>query len=54
LDAQFGGNGRTQIDFSGADDHADSMAVQADGKIVAAGWATTATGDDYAMLRLNQ
>jgi uncharacterized delta-60 repeat protein len=52
-DTQFGVNGKTQIDFSGGDDLADSMAVQADGKIIVAGWAATANGDDFAMLRLN-
>jgi uncharacterized delta-60 repeat protein len=52
-DAQFGVNGKTQIDFSGGDDLADSMAVQPDGRIIVAGWAATANGDDFAMLRLN-
>jgi uncharacterized delta-60 repeat protein len=52
LDAQFGSGGKTKIDFSGGDDEADSVAVQADGKIIIAGWAATATGDDFAVARL--
>ena len=53
LDTQFGVNGKTQIDFSGGDDLADSIGLQSDGKILIAGWAATANGDDFAMLRLN-
>jgi uncharacterized delta-60 repeat protein len=53
LDTQFGIHGKTQVDFSGGDDLADSITVQADGKIILAGWTATATGDDFAMVRLN-
>jgi uncharacterized delta-60 repeat protein len=44
LDSSFGnGTGKVTVDFLGADDWANSVAIQADGKIVAAGVASDAT-----------
>src|SRR5262249_44265880 len=48
LDSTFGTGGKTVTDF-GADDRAFSMALQADGKIVAAGM----TGANFALARYN-
>lgn len=50
LDAAFGGNGKVTADIAaGSDDFARGVALQADGKIVAAGWS----GSDYAVTRFN-
>jgi uncharacterized delta-60 repeat protein len=48
LDTTFGTGGKVVTDF-GADDHAFSVALQADGKIVAAGMK----GADFALARYN-
>jgi uncharacterized delta-60 repeat protein len=53
VDTTFGTGGKVSIDFSGGDDFAESMTQQADGKILVAGWAATATGDDFAIARIN-
>jgi uncharacterized delta-60 repeat protein len=39
LDASFGANGRVMTDFTPRSDGAAGVAIQADGRIVAAGWA---------------
>jgi uncharacterized delta-60 repeat protein len=49
LDASFSGDGRQTTDFGGFD-RATGVAVQGDGKIVAAGFAA---GDDFALARYN-
>jgi hypothetical protein len=46
LDPTFGGTGKVTTDFSGFGDNAYSVAVQADGKIVAAG--SGFLGPDFA------
>ena len=51
-DTDFGVSGRVIIDFDGQDDRANTVVLQADGKILAAGHAATATGDDFALARL--
>src|SRR6478609_23767 len=48
IDKSFGGNGSTVIDFGGFSE-AYSIAIQADGKIIAAGEASY----DFAIARLN-
>jgi len=53
LDESFGTNGRVMIDFAGFDDFATELALQADGKIIAAGTSTSATGSDFAFARLD-
>jgi uncharacterized delta-60 repeat protein len=56
LDTSFGRNGKVTTDFRGAGDFAEDLALQADGKIVAAG-STVATVDevfhDFALARYN-
>jgi uncharacterized delta-60 repeat protein len=47
LDSQFGSGGKARTDFDG-DDRANALAVQRDGRIVAAG---TAGGIDFALAR---
>ncbi|HEX5880137.1 MAG TPA: delta-60 repeat domain-containing protein, partial [Actinomycetota bacterium] len=45
--------GTVTTDIGGGDDVARALAVQADGKLVAAGVAPTATGSDFALARYN-
>jgi uncharacterized delta-60 repeat protein len=47
LDASFGTGGRVPTDFSGNQDRASGVAVQSDGKIVAAGYASSNVGNNY-------
>lgn len=52
LDPSFGGgNGYVLTSFNGIDDEARGVAIQADGKIVAAGFTTTLTDTEFAMAR---
>jgi uncharacterized delta-60 repeat protein len=56
LDASFGIAGRVVTDIADpgyGDDEAKALAVQADGKLVAAGITDTPTGSDFAMARYN-
>ena len=53
LDAGFGAGGRVITDFAGSDDGAESVALQADGKIVAAGFTRASTYYDFALARYN-
>ncbi|HEX6719455.1 MAG TPA: delta-60 repeat domain-containing protein [Pyrinomonadaceae bacterium] len=55
LDASFGAGGKVTNIFSGSgfDDFANSVAVQPDGKIVAAGGATISGGLDFGLVRYN-
>ena len=54
-DAAFDGDGVVTTDFSGHGDIANAVAVQGDGKIVVAGFATAASGigSDFALARYN-
>jgi uncharacterized delta-60 repeat protein len=52
-DPAFGTGGKVTLDFEGGDDRAQAVVLQADGLIVAAGYAVTATGDDFAVVRLH-
>jgi uncharacterized delta-60 repeat protein len=56
LDNSFSGDGRQTTDFGfGADDGANDVAIQANGRIVAVGVAGGgATGDDFALARYNK
>jgi uncharacterized delta-60 repeat protein len=54
LDASFGTGGRVTTDFAGGVDTALSVAIQADGKIVAAGTATINGISDFALARYNR
>ncbi len=53
LDTTFGNVGRVTTDFDGGDDQAHGLAVQADGKIVLAGSATTGATTVFALARYN-
>jgi len=50
LDTTFGTGGKVTTDFFGAGDVAYAVAIQSDGKIVAAGYATTSGGEGEAAL----
>jgi uncharacterized delta-60 repeat protein len=52
LDGSFGGDGKRTTDFSPGDDDAYSVAIQADGKIVAAGQASSRNAK-FALARYN-
>jgi uncharacterized delta-60 repeat protein len=52
VDTSFSGDGRQTTDFAGGSDRIRSMALQPDGKIVVAGQADNAAGDDnFALAR---
>jgi uncharacterized delta-60 repeat protein len=56
LDSMFSGNGKVTTNFTLRADGALGVAIQATGKIVAAGWAAGAaggTGDRFALARYN-
>jgi uncharacterized delta-60 repeat protein len=54
LDTSFGGDGKVTTDFTRAEDAAWGIAIQADGKIVAAGDAALGTGNSrFAVVRYN-
>jgi uncharacterized delta-60 repeat protein len=55
LDTSFGGGGKVRTDFANNVDIANSVALQADGKIVVAGFTTDASGhEDIALARYNR
>ena len=52
LDPSFGSNGEVTTDFNGGTDQAFALVVQpADGKLIAAGVAAGASGNDFALAR---
>jgi len=51
LDSTFGSGGRVTTDFAGSFDVALALAIQADGKLVAAGGAIIGDGLDFALAR---
>jgi uncharacterized delta-60 repeat protein/uncharacterized repeat protein (TIGR01451 family) len=53
LDASFGTGGKVTTDFAGGSDSAFGVALQADGKIVAAGFADSGSRGDFALARYN-
>jgi uncharacterized delta-60 repeat protein/uncharacterized repeat protein (TIGR01451 family) len=53
LDPTFDGDGKVTTDFAGSHDQAFGMALQGDGKIVAAGIAVVSGNDDFALARYN-
>ena len=52
LDTSFAVDGKLVVDFFGFEDRAENIAVQADGKIVAAASRTSST-DGYGLVRVN-
>jgi uncharacterized delta-60 repeat protein len=53
LDTTFASGGVAMTDLAGSDDIALALAVQADGRLVAAGTATNPDGLDFALVRYN-
>ena len=54
LDTSFGGgSGYVSTDLAGGNDRADSLAIQADGKVVLAGFGFNGTSFDVALVRYN-
>ncbi|MEX2173577.1 MAG: SBBP repeat-containing protein [Pirellulaceae bacterium] len=55
LDTSFDSDGKVTTNFGSLEDHARSMAVQANGKIVVAGYSYqgSTTGHDFALARYN-
>jgi uncharacterized delta-60 repeat protein len=53
LDPTFGTSGTVLTAIGTSDDEAAASVLQADGKIVVAGFTTTATGQDFALARYN-
>jgi uncharacterized delta-60 repeat protein len=56
LDTTFGTNGLTQIDFEGGNDTPASLAVQADSRILVAGFSDSGPGtnDSFSLARLGE
>jgi uncharacterized delta-60 repeat protein len=53
LDTTFDGDGKVTTDFAGDFDVAEGVAIQGDGKIVAAGLAFVSGNNDFALARYN-
>ncbi|MBI5562646.1 MAG: hypothetical protein HY894_07345 [Deltaproteobacteria bacterium] len=53
LDAAFGAGGRVATDIGASDDDARAIAIQSDGKIVAAGRTLNGANYDLALIRYN-
>ena len=53
LDTTFDGDGKLTTDFSGAYDYAWAVAIQSNGRIVAAGSSTVGTDQNFALARYN-
>jgi uncharacterized delta-60 repeat protein len=53
VDATFDGDGRVATSFGTGEDQAYAVAIQADGRIVAAGSATVGATTDFALARYN-
>ena len=51
LDTSFGSGGKVTTDFGGDNDGASALAIQTDGKIVAAGTASVGVGVNFALAR---
>ncbi|MBL9133011.1 MAG: hypothetical protein JNG86_17510, partial [Verrucomicrobiaceae bacterium] len=53
LDSSFGSGGAVTTDVAGANDTVLTMKLQADGKMVVAGFASTAGNNNFALVRYN-
>jgi uncharacterized delta-60 repeat protein len=53
LDFSFGSRGEVLLDFYGLEDRIYGVAIQPDGKIIAAGWCDAGGGNDFALARFN-
>lgn len=54
LDTAFGDGGIVLTDIRSGDDHANAIAIQADGKIVAAGNSNNGSSNDFAIIRYKE
>ena len=53
LDTTFDSDGKVTTAIGSGDDYAFSVAIQSDGKIVAAGYSDNGSNDDFALVRYN-
>lgn len=53
LDTTFNGTGRVLTDIAGNGDSANSVAIQSDGKILAAGYGNDGSNNNFAVVRYN-
>ena len=53
LDTSFDTDGKVTTDFGSSGDVAQSVAIQSDGKIVAAGYSNNGSDDEFALARYN-
>ena len=53
LDKTFGSNGIASVDFNNSNDLGSAIALQSDGKIIAAGSSDNGFSSDFALLRYN-
>ena len=53
VDSTFGTDGMATADISGSGDFINSIALQSDGKIIAAGSSSGLSGEDFALARFN-
>ena len=53
LDTSFDTDGKVTTAIGSGDDHAVSVAIQSDGKIVAAGYSDNGSDNDFALVRYN-
>jgi uncharacterized delta-60 repeat protein len=53
LDSSFGAGGKVTTPVGSGDDYGNTVALQADGKIVVAGYARVGSTDDFALARYN-
>jgi uncharacterized delta-60 repeat protein len=53
LDSAFGVGGKLLTDLTGEDDGANAVVIQKDGRILAAGYASSRRGSEFALARYN-
>jgi hypothetical protein len=53
LDTGFGTDGKLTADFHGKGEFGQDVAIQADGKIVAAGYTANGLDTEFALMRIN-
>jgi uncharacterized delta-60 repeat protein len=53
LDTSFGDRGKVTADFHGKGEFGQDVAIQPDGKLVAAGYTANGTDTEFALIRIN-
>jgi uncharacterized delta-60 repeat protein len=53
LDTSFDGNGMLTVDFHGRGEFGQDVALDADGRIVAAGYTANGSDTEFALMRAN-